>query len=517
VVTVLAALLIGPTALATWRGDSTSVAVALSVGLGVPALSVLVVVVAVPSRIRTLTRLLGVDRVLGLHRWLGLLAVVLVGLHAVVAVVNHPALLDVLSAPPAARVAWAAALALLLVGVAPGRGRHPGAHYEWWTRLHVGLAAATLVLAGLHVVWLRHLVADPVMRVGLGVLAAALLGVLSHPWIWRPLFSRQGAYVVYGVRREGPRVVTLVLAAVHCRRGGMRFSPGQFVWLRRRRGVVGAEEHPFTIASSAMVTGRLELTVRDSGDFTRDLLGLPVGGRIWLDGPHGAFTADELAGPDHHGLVLIAGGVAITPMMSMLRTLADRGDARRHRLVVAERGDEPLFDDELTALGRRLDLEVTRLAGRRIDAALLAEVLPDPAGRERLDYFVCGSPSLLAGSLAALDQLAVPAVRVHTEQFGWTGALPVPVTPSPPPKAPHGYAPPATADPEVDGRPSPGPHARRRGRPGLGELVGRRAVLDGRHVVGDVTRERRSGHRRHGHLPDGRTGLEHIHGRHAQR
>ena len=92
--------------------------------------------------------------------------------------------------------------------------------------------------------------------------------------------------------------------------------------------------------------------------------------------------------------------------------------------------------DELAALERRLDLVVTRTEGRRIDAALLGEVLPPPGQRERLDYFVCGSPSVLAGSLAALEQLAVPAGKVHTEQFGWSGAVPVTATPSAPEAAP---------------------------------------------------------------------------------
>src|SRR5207244_589503 len=105
------------------------------------------------------------------------------------------------------------------------------------------------------------------------------------------------------------------------------------VWLRLRRGVVGTEEHPFTIASSANVTGRLELTVRDSGDFSAVLACLHTGSKVWLDGPHGSFTAD--VAPDGDGLVLLAGGVGITPMMSMLRTLAERSDTRTHRLVVA--------------------------------------------------------------------------------------------------------------------------------------------------------------------------------------
>jgi predicted ferric reductase len=450
----LVAMTVVPFVMSAWRGGSTRVGSMLSVGLGVLGLGALVVVVLVPSRIRSLTRAFGVDRVMGLHRWLGTLALAAVVLHAVVAVANHPALLDPLTARDSAKVGWGALVSLLLTGGVAAGGRRPGARYEIWARLHVALAAAGLVLAALHVLWLNHLVADPVMRVCFVALAGVLLAVLSHRWVWRPLFSRQGAYVVYGVRREGPSVSTLVLAPVHLRRGGMSFDPGQFVWLRLRRAVVGTEEHPFTIASSANVTGRLELTVRDQGDFSHRVAALRQGQKVWLDGPHGSFTAT----PDRDcaGLVLIAGGVGITPMMSMLRTLAERGDTRRHRLVLAERGSEPLFADELAVLSRRLDLEILRTVGRRVDVALLSDVVPGPPQRDHLDYFVCGPPSLLAGSLAALDQLAVPATRVHTEQFGWSGPMPVAHSPSPSgTTAPAPSAPPAkdthgqTLDPEA--------------------------------------------------------------------
>lgn len=422
----LAALTLGPVLLAAWAGHSAEPAVMASVGLGVLGLGALVVVVLVPSRIRTLTRAFGVDRVMGLHRWLGIVALVAVVAHAAVAIWNHPALANPITARDTAKVGWGSLVALLAVGGVAAGGRRPGARYEVWARLHVALAAAGLVLAALHVVWLNHLVADPLMRACLVVLAGALLLVLSHRWIWRPLFSRQGAYVVYGVRREGPSVATLVLAPVHLRRGGLRFEPGQFVWLRLRRAVVGTEEHPFTIASSANVTGRLEITVRDQGDFSHRVASLRQGQKVWLDGPHGSFTAEDHGG--RAGLVLVAGGVGITPMMSMLRTLAERGDARRHRLVLAERGSEPLFAAELEVLRRRLDLEVTRLAGRRVDVALLSEVLPPSPEREHLDYFVCGPASLATGTLAALEQLDVPDSRVHCEQFGWSGPLPTATT-----------------------------------------------------------------------------------------
>ena len=424
-VAVLAALVVIPVGLVAVRGGGSSVLGVLSVGLGLLALTLLVVVVVVPSRVRSLTRAFGVEKVLGLHRWLGTLAIVLVGIHMTVAILNHPSLLNPFQGSAAARAGWSSVGGLLLVGFVAVRGRRPGARYEIWARLHVLLAGAALVLAGLHVFWLGNLVADPVMRVVLSALVLVLLGVLAHRWVWRPLFSRQGAYVVYGVRRESETVSTLVLAPVHLRRGGLRFAPGQFVWLRLKRGVVGAEEHPFTIASSARVTGRIELTVRDQGDFSGLLSTLRTGQQ----------------------------GVA----RRAARLVLDRGRPRLGRARAARRRGRHHPDDEHAAHARRprrhphapprarrtghraavrrrarRPSPVASTCGSRAptDAASTPTCSPrscppTPAARQVLDYFVCGSPSVLAGSLAALDQIGIPAPRIHTEQFGWSGAIPL--------------------------------------------------------------------------------------------
>ncbi|MFC5140407.1 ferric reductase-like transmembrane domain-containing protein [Actinomycetospora rhizophila] len=394
-------------------------------GLGI-VLSGLVAVVAMvlttvgASRIRALTTSLGIDRVMSGHRWLGVAALGLVAAHTVLAVVRSPKLIDPFAASAGVQLGYAAFAAMIVLAGAAAWGRRRGTRYEWWARLHVAAAGLALLLAGLHVVWMGDLLADPVMRVVVSALVLLLIVVLARRWVWQPLFSPRGAYVVYGVRHEGPEVATLALTPVFRRRGLPAFAPGQFVWLRRHRRVVGVQEHPFTIASSAELTDRLELTVRATGDFTRALARMGPGTKVWLDGPHGSFTPDVPERVD--GLVLIAGGVGITPMMSMLRTLAERGDRRRHRLVLAERADQPLFGPELEVLARRLDLEVLRTAGRRIDADLVAGILPRARGR--LEYYVCGPPSLLTGALAALEALGVPPSTVHSEQFGWTGPVP---------------------------------------------------------------------------------------------
>jgi ferredoxin-NADP reductase len=150
---------------------------------------------------------------------------------------------------------------------------------------------------------------------------------------------------------------------------------------------------------------------------------LAPGDKVWVDGPHGAFS------PDHHrsaGLVLIAGGVGITPMMSVLRNMAAQGDDREHLLFVgAQSVDELLFRDEIHTIANRIRLKVVELlvdppegwTGRTgfLNAEVLVAELPH--AREKLDYFLCGAPPMVVGVSAALRSIGVPANRLHTERF----------------------------------------------------------------------------------------------------
>ena len=246
----------------------------------------------------------------------------------------------------------------------------------------------------------------------MAALGALVVAIVVRRWVVRPLLD-SGAYTVVGVRPEVPGTSTLVLFPAGRRRGPVP-EPGQFVWLRLRRDAVTGAEHPFTIAASSR-SGALELTFRDRGAFTRRLCALEPGRRVWLDGPHGDFVPSS-SGPEHAGLVLVAGGVGLTPIMSILRAHAANGDPRAHRLLLAERPGEALFAPELDVLARRLDLAVTRTEGRRLDARMLADALPAGVAADH-EYFVCGPPRLVAAALGVLDALAVPPHRVHTEQF----------------------------------------------------------------------------------------------------
>lgn len=424
-ITALAAVLVGPVLLRLATAPPAPLWDQLSTVTGLLALSSIVAAAVLPSRVRSITRAFGIEGTLELHRSTGVLAASLVLAHLACVVAADPA--DLALAVPghttaASRAATAATVALgLLVGLALTRSRTRHLPYELWRWSHVLLAGTALVGTALHVWYLQNLVKDAVLGAVLALLAVALAAVLLHRWVLRAYTDPAAQFVVREVRPESPTVSTLVLGRRRGRHSDddapWAFAPGQFAWLRLHRSVA-APEHPFTIASSAHRSDAIEFTVRHhAGGFTAEVARLAPGTPVWVDGPHGAFTADDARSAD--GLVLVAGGVGVTPMMSMLRTAAHRGDPRRfHLVLVVSRRDDVLFRGELAELARALDLQVTevvRTPGG--DTAALVAALggtPHPAAH---DYFVCGSPSLVATAFRALEALGVPADHVRTEQF----------------------------------------------------------------------------------------------------
>ncbi|RYP87073.1 hypothetical protein EKO23_07325 [Nocardioides guangzhouensis] len=424
---VLSAVVVPLVVLATVPEDSRSDPwYVASMATALAAASLLVATFVLPSRVRALTSYLGVERLLRNHRALALAASALVLVHVVLALAHAdggPAVLDLREAPP--RV-WAGstatvALALMVLLAVTRRRRRP--RYEGWRLAHVVLANVVVLGAALHVWWLADLTRYRAGRLWFAVLAAVLVLVTVHRWVWRPLRARRNAYVVDEVRAESPTAVTVVLHADGHR--GLRFRPGQFAWLKIGSSPFVFEEHPFTIASPATEPWRKEFTVKALGDFSEILAGLRPGRQVHLDGPHGAFTTEGLRSS---GFVFLAGGVGITPMLSMLRTMADRGDPRPVVLVVAGRTADDLlhrvgYDDLAARLDVRL-VEVLESPPKEWEGAVgwlsqdvLDAALPGRRGRRNLDYFICGPGPMVAAATRILCDWGIRPTRIHTELF----------------------------------------------------------------------------------------------------
>jgi predicted ferric reductase len=427
------ALVLVPLALAPGAGgevrpwSSGGVAIEMSMTSGLLGLSTLAATMVLPSRVRSLTESFGLEGVLRSHRWLALITTGTVVVHIVFVVMDRPAsvaLLYPVIAPPRARAGLIALLAMLLLCYLSLRRRRLRTRYEIWRWIHCMLAVVALVGTYLHVYYLNHLMQNAAERTVLLVVMVSVGAVLINRWIRRPLSSLRNAYVVKEVRPETSSVSTVVLRRARRSRRRMTYRPGQFAWVRLDSPFGPLQANPFSIASGIDNPWELEFTIRNVGDFTASIASLSPGRRVYVDGPYGSFNDDHIGAPC---LLLIAAGVGITPMMSMLRSHAFRRDTRQHCLVLSAREpDQLMFRAELEQLSGRLDLDVVEVVSRpprdwtgttgRVDEELLEEVLDEFALVDP-HAFVCGPGEMVDDVHQALLRLGVPARNVHTEHF----------------------------------------------------------------------------------------------------
>jgi predicted ferric reductase len=397
-----------------------------SVAIGYAGLAMMGLQFGLTARFRFVTAPWGEDIIYHFHRQISLIAVGLVIAHPLILFAERPeliALLNSFDAPWRARFAALSTYSLIaLVVMAIWRVRLK-LSYEAWHLTHIVLAVVAVTAGVAHMVGWGFYLADPWKRAVWIALPVLWIGLLAYVRVFKPLFMLRRPYRVAEVRAERGETTTLVMRPEG--HPGFRFTPGQFGWLTVWGSPFKITGHPFSFSSSAEVAdGRVEMSIRKLGDFTRVVPGVAVGQRVYLDGPYGAFTVGNPA--DMH--VLIAGGVGITPMMSMIRTLADRGDTRPVILLYGSRDwDSITFREELEAAEARLDLKVIHVlaqppedwTGERgfITADLFKRHLPPPYAEH--EYFICGPNVMMDAVEGALGALGVPLTKYHSERYSF--------------------------------------------------------------------------------------------------
>jgi predicted ferric reductase len=193
---------------------------------------------------------------------------------------------------------------------------------------------------------------------------------------------------------------------------------GQYFLWRFLAGDGWWRAHPFSL-SAAPNDQYLRLTVKASGDGTSVIQRLPTGTRVFVEGPYGAFTADTRTQP---GVLLIAGGIGIAPLLALLEEMPAVHGAIT-LIYRASRWEDVVFAAELEALLKARGGRVHYLIGRRaelgrdpLDARHLQRNVPDIAQRE---IYVCGPEGMIDAVKRSLHQLRVPGSQIHEERFAY--------------------------------------------------------------------------------------------------
>jgi ferredoxin-NADP reductase/Fe-S-cluster-containing hydrogenase component 2 len=205
------------------------------------------------------------------------------------------------------------------------------------------------------------------------------------------------------------------------------YLPGQFLTLHLAPGGV-ATRRSYTIASTPTWHDRIEITVkREEHGFVSRFLHdeLTCGDEVRIEAPNGTFF---FTGREAPSVVLIAGGVGMTPLMSATRYLTETGWPGTIHLILGFRTPRDfIFREEIAGLqARNPHLAVTVVMSQpgdepwpgirgRIDAALLASAVPEIVSQR---VHVCGPPSMMDAVKAALLGLGLPEAQIKMEAFG---------------------------------------------------------------------------------------------------
>jgi predicted ferric reductase len=295
--------------------------------------------------------------------------------------------------------------------------RKLGIDYNRWRVLHKGVILV-VIFAFLH----SFVIGPDLQPLGMKLYWIALFAIALAIFLFRniymPLRGRR-RFRVDAANKVTHDTWNLVLKP----EGGSVFPyrPGQFMFIKVLRETKPVEEHPFTISSSPTQEGFITATIKESGNYTNTIGDTKEGDTALIEAPLGRYSF-QFHKPER--LLFIAGGVGITPFLSMLRYLRDTGDERPVTLIYANKTeDDIIFREELEALP--VHMKVVHVLSQPDEnwngprGFVTAEVIKEHAGEEleTADIYLCGPPPMMEMLLVVMEGFGVDDERIHFERF----------------------------------------------------------------------------------------------------
>ncbi|MEU3402358.1 ferredoxin reductase family protein [Streptomyces sp. NPDC006670] len=414
--------------LVLWWSDTTSVVGAAGWLTGAGRITGLLagyacaVLLALMARVPLLDHTVGTDRLARWHAWGGRCTVSLALAHTLLIiwgysltshanVVGQTATL-VLRYPDLLK-GTAGFLLFLATGVISARAARRRLSYETWHYLHFATYLAVFLTFG-------HQLSNGADFVGNTSAQAAwyalFLGVAALlAWYRFAVPLRRGLrhrLRVAAVHPEAPGVVSVHLTGERLDElGGL---PGQFLrWRFLTRGLWWTA-NPYSLSAPAH-PNHVRITVKAAGGHSAALARLAPGTRVWAEGPYGGFTAHRRTSPK---VLLLAGGVGITPLRTLFETLPGQVTL----VYRARRPDDLALRGELDAIAahRRATvhyvIDEPAACSSPLTARGLTALVPDLAAH---DVYLCGPPGMARAAIQALREAGVPARRIHHESFAF--------------------------------------------------------------------------------------------------
>jgi len=377
------------------------------------------------ARLKIFANVFDMDNIYSAHHLVSVLSVALVFAHPVILLVNNPnilLLLNPFTAPWRTQAGLIGLASLVLIAITSVLRKEIKISYDGWHLIHDLLAAAIAVFALIHIFKVNYYVSYPAMKWAWIFEAAIWAGMTIYVRIVKPALILKKPFTVKEIIAEAKDTWTLILSPKGHK--GLDFSAGQVAWININSSPFSLNKNPFSISGSAHNKGELRFSIKNLGDFTSSIGKLVGGETVYVDGPYGSFSVDE---PNtKKGLVLLAGGIGIAPIMSILYSLYDEGDNRPVYLFFGNLNEESiLFKQELDRLDQCMNLTIVHVLEKPANPEkylrgfISRQILEDhlPPNRKDLYYFVCGPLPMIKAMENHFSVLGIPRKQINTEKY----------------------------------------------------------------------------------------------------
>lgn len=288
--------------------------------------------------------------------------------------------------------------------------------YRAWQYIHI-LIYILFFFIVYHLINIGSDIENIFFRLIFGVLIVGLASGAVYRGYYK-IKNRKKKFYVKEIIWDSPDVFSLIVKSEQ----NFSFKPGQFCFLRLNKKGLYAR-HPFTI-SSGPEDEYLSFTIKNSGRFTKSASQLKEGEEVIIDGPFGIFTIGNKE--EKKDLVFIAGGVGITPFMSMIKYFLSKNEKPNVILLYGVRTEKDLiFRKQLDEIKESWFKKIYILSEEKnsqnfefgfVDESFIKKYVKDIKNSL---FYVCGPEIMKEKIIKILKNLGVKKKDIKIESFFW--------------------------------------------------------------------------------------------------